>query len=218
MSVQIPANVLRAALVCAGSRDVRYYLNGVYVDTRKGAHIDIVSTDGHRMFAHRIDLKEVTPAELRREWILDRNDLTDVLKGATSIHLTGVDDGFAVARIMLKKDLRGKRRQLIGMIDGKYPDWTRVLGSSLAAAEAPAQFNPDYVGSMMVIARHLDGGRGSFAYPAIKCKGCDMTAPASLVFFRDEKSVAAIMPLREHAIAAPAWLDAYKPTLTDKAA
>ena len=41
---------LRAALSHAGTKDVRYYLNGVHLEFTESGDIHIVSTDGYRMF------------------------------------------------------------------------------------------------------------------------------------------------------------------------
>ena len=51
IEIEVPMQVLDAATFCAAKNDVRFYLNGVAIN--KG---HVVSTDGHRAFACKIDL------------------------------------------------------------------------------------------------------------------------------------------------------------------
>lgn len=47
-----PASTLRAAMCCAAKKDVRHYLNGVYLHSSKAR---IVATDGHVMFVGHLE-------------------------------------------------------------------------------------------------------------------------------------------------------------------
>lgn len=67
----LPINALRAALTHAADGDVRYYLNGIYVDTSAGR---IVATDGARLFICDGPRADCPPV------ILPRADVERVLK------------------------------------------------------------------------------------------------------------------------------------------
>jgi DNA polymerase III sliding clamp (beta) subunit (PCNA family) len=51
---------LRAALLSASTEETRYYLRGVQI-LRRGDHLRITATDGHRLFAR---CKQQTPLAL----------------------------------------------------------------------------------------------------------------------------------------------------------
>lgn len=55
----VPSYTLRAMLEACPDRDIRYYLNGVYVDTERKA---LVATDGHCMFVCRTVMELAVPS------------------------------------------------------------------------------------------------------------------------------------------------------------
>ena len=73
-ALPVPAAMLRAALICASTEQVRYYLNGVYVDP-KGY---LVSTDGHRAFIGKIELSGAPAFD---GWIIPRDAIKRALTG-----------------------------------------------------------------------------------------------------------------------------------------
>jgi len=44
---KVPAKLIKAAMLNQGQRDVRYYLNGIYIDKEKGR---VCGTNGHTLF------------------------------------------------------------------------------------------------------------------------------------------------------------------------
>ncbi len=196
--IKIDAGVLRAALVLTPKNDVRYYLNAVYVDSRDPKRIDVVSTDGHGLFAHRSPLKDETPEALRREWVLDRADLINLLKGAEYLHLSGVDEDSAKVLVQGKG---GMRRQLVRLIDGRFPDWSKVVSSAVSAEPGCEGLDPAYVGDFKKIATQL--GR---SYPMIQSK----RDAAAVVTFSDDHSIGLVMPMRGGTFGLPKWADALR--------
>ncbi|HGZ2415800.1 TPA: hypothetical protein ACOJA7_002372 [Citrobacter freundii] len=98
-----------SALTCAGVKDVRYYLNGIFFD----AEGFIVGTDGHRLFCGKattegesaiINVKAKPPAKFDH-----------VVVDTENRSATFIDDK---AQEVLTSP--------IDIIDGRYPDWRRV--------------------------------------------------------------------------------------------
>lgn len=98
-----------SALTCAGVKDVRYYLNGIFFD----AEGFIVGTDGHRLFCGKattegesaiINMKAKPPAKFDH-----------VVVDIENRSATFIDDK---AQEVLTSP--------IDIIDGHYPDWRRV--------------------------------------------------------------------------------------------
>ncbi|HAT2288280.1 TPA: hypothetical protein I8190_004504 [Citrobacter freundii] len=95
-----------SALTCAGVKDVRYYLNGIFFD----AEGFIVGTDGHRLFCGKattegesaiINVKAKPPAKFDH-----------VVVDIENRSATFIDDK--------------AQEVLTSPIDGHYPDWRRV--------------------------------------------------------------------------------------------
>lgn len=135
----IPANVLKAALVCVSTDAHRYYLHGVYVDP-KGY---LVSTDGHRMFVGKIDVSGGIGFE---GWIIPAGVVKRALTGhkAATIDISPTRCGDVSCE----------------PVDGTFPDWTRVVASEEVSG-VPAQFNPAYIGDMGKIAAALSGTKSA---------------------------------------------------------
>lgn len=98
-----------SALTCAGVKDVRYYLNGIFFDPAGF----IVGTDGHRLFCRKaategesviINVKAKPPTKFNHVVI-------DTEKRSA----TFIDD--KAQEVLISP---------IEIIDGRYPDWRRV--------------------------------------------------------------------------------------------
>lgn len=178
-TLTVPTDRLRAALICASTEQIRYYLNGVYVDP-KGY---LVSTDGHRLFCGKLDL----PGDSNCEpdsfggWIIPRDTLKRALQGykAAMIEISPTRVGDIACQ----------------PIDGTFPDWRRVIPSAWTASGAAAQFNPDYVADMGKIGVLLSGKRksdsGLTAHIHHNGEG-----PAGVTFPDVPDAYAVLMPIR----------------------
>lgn len=124
--------MLRAALLMSAKSDIRYYLNGIYVDTAAGR---IVGTDGHVMFCGTGPVKpDCAP------FIIPRDTLESILK---ALKPARVDE----CTVIVPNDARAatdKTRVLAfitpndGRIhakecDGRFPDYMRVLPTAPTA-------------------------------------------------------------------------------------
>ena len=172
ISIEVPTAVLKAALICASTEQARYYLNGVYVDP-KGF---LVSTDGHRAFVGKIDVRNVPAFD---GWIICR----DALKRALT--------GYKADTITIAPDRVGDLA--CSPIDGTYPDWRRVVPSDLSGVTA--QFNPNYVADLGKMGVLLRGKRKNSLDVHVHHNG---DGPAAITFPEIAYAFAVLMPIREH--------------------
>jgi hypothetical protein len=154
--ITINVNFLKAALLFASDEETRYYLKGVHL-LRRGDHLRITATDGHRLFCAM-----QTPDESGPDFdvILPR----DGLKKA----LTGVHRNCEVLALELEWDGdRVKRAVLndLGMapIDGTFPTIERVVpdANAIIGGET-ASFNPLYLADIGKAAKILTGNVNGF--------------------------------------------------------
>lgn len=134
--MQIDKKQLKAALLFAAVKDVRYYLNGVYFDKRGY----IVATDGHRAIAIE------TPLDIAESFIAPSGLIEKALKVS--------DKGNEFIELEVEFSTGYNSQATIKMdgikdfgIDGKYPDWQAVIPVKANQADyvqTPALLNPDY--------------------------------------------------------------------------
>lgn len=176
-SIELNADILRAALICTSTEETRYYLKGVSIEP--GAHdLRVVSTDGHRLFCARIDV--VTDVE---RFLIPADALGRALKGYKPKVLIVSRDG----------NLWRAGDVVFTPIDGTFPEWRRVLPKDPPTELKHAVFNPAYLVDMVKIAVTLDG-KGSF--PSVHSDGVN---PALVTFGAREDCLAVLMPRRDDA-------------------
>ena len=128
---------LKAAMVCAATNDVRYYLNGVFFD-EKGF---IVATDGHRLFCGSADVPE------------GESKIVSI-KGRLPTKFEYCNlDGTSAAFFDSQDGLIGTLP--IEIVDGRFPDWRRVSSFTSAKVEAIG-LNGAYLADACKIAKLFD--------------------------------------------------------------
>jgi hypothetical protein len=139
-SILLPIHRLRAAALVAATKDVRSYLNGVFLH-RVGSELRIVSTDGCRLLAQTIEGVGTIP-----EWITEDGIILPIAalreacraKKADSLELTF---GTGQARVELRPygaEMEIDVTYRAKPIEGSFPDYARVVtdaGQSLAGGE-----------------------------------------------------------------------------------
>jgi len=170
IAIEVPTAMLKAALICASTEKVRYYLNGVYVDP-KGF---LVSLDGTRMFCGKIDLEGVPEFD---GWIICR----DTLKRALT--------NYKAATMTISPNCVGNT--LCQPIDAPFPEWRSVVPTEPSGETA--QFNPNYVADMGKIGDLLRGGRKGGLSAHIHHNG---EAPTAITFPDIRNAFAVLMPIR----------------------
>jgi hypothetical protein len=134
---------LRAARTHAAEKDIRYYLQGVYLDTSAGK---IVATDGHRLFAANArGVKSAYPSVIIPNETVDAALKQFTGEYARGRNLGGVDvtvtvDGTHIAIGTPTGSVTGKA------IDGTFPEWRRVVPKAEDVGDqVPAVLNTQYL-------------------------------------------------------------------------
>ena len=114
-SISIPVNVLKAASLCCGLNDVRHHLQGVMISGQA-----IVATDGNIMFKHPVIGSD------EAQYIVHCDDLKILFKNLdkkiTHVDFVKLDSAYYF--------MSGEYKQFVALIDGKYPDFNRVINSA----------------------------------------------------------------------------------------
>lgn len=158
-TIDLPVKYLKAALAIAPKDDTRYYMNGVYFH-REGTELRIVASDGHRM------LVISTAHEGELPWaeaglIVPRIELDRVMKYVGKDETVKLSYGVNHPRVILS-DVSGDATFRVAPIDGKFPEYQRVMqsaGDVLHAERMPtdtAVLNPAYLKAAGAIAAQLE--------------------------------------------------------------
>ena len=136
-TIEIQTAVLKAALFCAAKNDIRYYLNGVFVESKNG-NLFIVSTTGATMFVHQIeggysgdDFGFIIPRSVV-ESIVKTKDKVLEIAGESFSRGSELRCGFS----------------LFAPVDGIFPDWRSVVPDHLSTTiqdSIASKFNPELV-------------------------------------------------------------------------
>src|SRR5919108_2639627 len=103
-------------------QDIRYYLNGLLMVVEEGA-LKVVATDGHRLAFAALKLGADLPRQeviVPRKTVLELGKLLADSDAPVKIELAATQASFSFGSI----DLVSK------LIDGKFPDYTRVIPAS----------------------------------------------------------------------------------------
>lgn len=123
----IEKNTLKALLLFAGKKDIRYYLNGVIVD---GKESKLVASDGHRLITVKIDYKG-------ESFIIPRELIENALK-ISNKHLDRLDISFNTDSKQV--DIGG----LSGFaVDGRILEWQAIIPTKNLVI-SPAKLNHNY--------------------------------------------------------------------------
>jgi DNA polymerase-3 subunit beta len=134
---------LRAARTHTAEKDVRYYLQGVYLDTAAGK---VVATDGHRLFvANARGVKSNYPAV-----IVPNETIDAALKQFTGEYARGKSLGAVDVTVTVDEShlaIGTPTGSVTGKaLDGRFPEWRRVVPKAEDVGEhVPAVLNTQYL-------------------------------------------------------------------------
>lgn len=150
-AVTIPVALLKAALIVAGKGDIRHYLNAVRIEAA-GDELRVVASDGHRLFiasaqgeAQALPVWTTAGVNIGREWLTEALGLIGKL-GAEAVIEWAPGHPRAIVR-----DAAGLFAFRIGVEEGQFPDWRRVVADQSGALAMDGQaldagaINPDYL-------------------------------------------------------------------------
>jgi hypothetical protein len=168
-SLTIPVDTIKALCLFAARKDIRYYLQGAAVDfTDPGAPV-LVATDGHRMLcvdpiahagnADPVALEQIGEMPVARVAIVPVDTLLRFKPrkigrsgvAPVRIELSAVQAPDGIPSRFTRCTLSDGMGQSVSvdLVDGKYPDWQRVL-PSCDGMRMPADarcFAPEYIGA-----------------------------------------------------------------------
>lgn len=197
-TVNIYRNKLKAASRFMAVQDIRYYLNGLLIESND-VQTRIVSTDGHTLFAGYDDAKGDNVGSFAG--IMPADTVKAILAWKAS-YKTANDMPVVVTT---SNDLAGEHRAewcgnvcIFRLIESKFPDYTRVIPQAVSGLAG--NYNPDYLARCK--AAGIDLGNS-------KLYGINLTqngdGPALVTF--SPQAFAIIMPMRGEPgdIAAADW-------------
>jgi len=130
----INANALRAAGYCTASKDIRHYLNGVYVNFKTEERAVVAGTDGHCLFVCLADAQDMGDL-LGTALIIPNDALKKLDKRAQTVELTKIgENAYRLGDIVFTP------------VDGTFPSIGSVIpdAATLASREIkPAIYSPD---------------------------------------------------------------------------
>lgn len=178
------SSYLGAASIFAAKTDVRYYLNGIYVEPVKGGGVNLVATDGHRMiiihdkegYASRgfiIPNHKALYALCKKRPKVKRGAIDP--ESVTSVLIDG-DTMYAMKEWYRREDganlkRPGKKQVHVDNfecswpfkeIEGKFPDFRNVIAKTEEADGEDERagmfaFNPHYVRSLCEVQKIIVG-------------------------------------------------------------
>lgn len=105
---------------CMAQQDVRYYLNGLYLES-EGKHLRAVATDGHRMAVADTECQSQTTEALQviipRKAVQEMGRFLSDTEDSIRLEISSNHLRLAVGDAMFTSKL----------IDGKFPDYTKVI-------------------------------------------------------------------------------------------
>jgi len=129
INTTIEISTIKALMLFAGKKDVRFYLNGLHIEQSANGTL-AVACNGHAIAIARIDSEAHEPANIT----IDRQYI-DGIKSIFDISFEQVDSS------MVKIGISGSSLT-VPVIDAKYPDWRRVVSAEQTGERA--YFDPDY--------------------------------------------------------------------------
>jgi DNA polymerase-3 subunit beta len=131
---------IKAVSHAMANKDMRYYLNGMLVE-HNGIETRLIATDGHRMHLVRVEHSSALVSEPVK-YIIPRDFILQLLKTKFSkndikqVTLTFSDDMKVSAALPDGNEIVSK------LIDGMFPDYCRVIPSSLSGEDS--YLKPEY--------------------------------------------------------------------------
>jgi DNA polymerase-3 subunit beta len=199
MKLTIEHNILKALLLVAPKNDIRYYLKGVLVDVR-AQDVTLVSTNGAVLLSVPY-LDDVEGDRIVGQWIIPREAIEAVKPckvGRATLPITVEIIPGAVTPdperpgVTIKAPdaltITGATTATANSIDGRYPDWRRVMPA--AASLEVAQFDPALVAALGDVHALLSGSTKS--KPVVHHNG----RGGALVSGLGRDALGVIMPLR----------------------
>lgn len=138
----IQQNAVRAVAYAMAVKDIRYYLNGMKVETN-GIETRMICCDGHRLNACILPKSGEALLDDVMEFIIPDSMVKAMLKAKSGIR--GVSPEFTVEfdGVFITVAMPDGSTLRDKAIDGKFPDYNRVIPTEFSGE--CAQYNPAYL-------------------------------------------------------------------------
>jgi DNA polymerase-3 subunit beta len=207
MKLTIKPEYLKSLLLIAAKDDIRYYLNGVNIDARANGDVTLIATDGHRMLALALDVDDIESL-IVGSWTIDRallESVKPVKAGKNEFQLTlsltiAEPSQDSEGRTVLANPvvtLQGATTATGTVVDGRFPDWRRVMPAT--ADGISAQYDHDYLYSFGKVGRLLFSNKKDCA-AVIHHNG---NGAALVTFSGAPYAIGVLMPMRVGVEAGP---------------
>jgi hypothetical protein len=130
LSTTIEFKTLKALMLFAGKKDIRYYLNSLHIEQGAGGTL-AVACNGHAIAIARLDYDTKAAASIT----IDRQYL-DNLKSKYAIAINLIDE----TTVSIRSE---NGTTTVPIMDAKFPDWRRVISAKQEGNQA--YFHPDYL-------------------------------------------------------------------------
>ena len=139
MKISLKTSVLRAALLCAAKKDIRYYLQGICISFNHPEIAMVCGTNGHILFAGQCPIDVIEAPEAYGFEIIVPGDVIKALDKKAEVVMLETIDAMPKGNYVL-----GNTR--FQAIDARFPDISRVIPSRDAFSEIkPSYFRPEYL-------------------------------------------------------------------------
>lgn len=192
---------LKAACRIMAKDDIRYYLNGVYVEATDDQTI-LVATDGHRMLILRCSVANELPGAttLIIPGHIAKRIVVDSIRSIPTLPLTRVEaDKWTVPLLKWGADISFRSQE------GLFPNWRKVVPS--LATNVTANLSPKYVADFQAAACDMYASLKG-APSAIDVRQNGQGTSIVLPTLTDDSFLGLVMPMVEDAKprnAPPAW-------------
>ena len=186
-TIAIESHVLKAHLITASKKDLRFYLCGVLVDTTNRR---LVSTDGHVLLVTRFDADAVE-GPIVPDFIINRDQIVNGLKTVNKrLPVTITIDQAAVTVGAVTGTV----------IDGRFPDIAQVIPTSISGETAhyDAELVNRVSDALILVANYSSKTR-----PILFQNG---TQAAIMTYYGGGDAFGVVMPMRSDAIASDALI------------
>ncbi|OZI64594.1 hypothetical protein [Bordetella genomosp. 4] len=204
---------LKAASLIKAKSDIRYYLNGVYVEATKEQTI-VVATDGHRLIALRSSA--INEIEDDINLIIPEDALQRIIDGSVrnqrAIPATFQENGkWSIPLFKWAVEIS------FTPVPANYPVWRKVIPDSVSGVAA--DLNPKYLQDFQSAARVFFGLGSGHRFPSVEIAQNGDGAALVFPYMKDESFIGIVMPFKSEKATRtkPAWAqhDESKATFTD---
>lgn len=192
MNIAINAEQFALASKFSSSKDVRYYLNGVAIQPAAQGGAYIVATNGHLLGVF-YDAKAQASASV----IIPNS--RDLVKACTMTkseakkggHRLLCHDGISATVYADGMD-RIVYSESISLIDGRFPDWTRVVPRTIQEYATVPAVNPGYLERFTEVAKSVNS-----TYPSVRIYSGETPDDGVAVLTDRPDFVGVLMPMKK---------------------